>query len=597
MNAPDPLRALQSATPQVDINGRAARQEAELGAPCAHQRLQALYALSPIGIQLDDLAAQRPVDCNEALSRITGYAREELLRPDGCPITPDFAAARRRWREEVLLHGRFGPCEAAYTHKAGHRIDVEVSGVRVIDPDGTPYVWTMVHDVSARRAMERQLLQAATLDRLTGLPNRVALMQGLQALAARARVQAGFAFAVLFLDFDRFKIVNDTLGHDAGDDLLREVALRLQALLPAPGPPEPDASWMAARFGGDEFVMLVPGLDPPMAVRAFAERLLATLAKPYLIKGKEIRSGASIGIALGQGPQADPNTLLRDADTAMYEAKHGGRRRMVFFDDAMRARLTRSAQIENALHHAIGSGELSLVYQPIVDLESGLVDAVEALLRWDHPELGSVSPAEFIPIAEECGQIIELGEWALRQSCLQWQRWQQEDAGRAPSLMSVNLSRVQMSLGAQLLGMVANALHCAAMPATALQLEITEREVMKDPAGARELMLQLRALGVKLAMDDFGTGSSSLGCLRDYPFHTIKIDKSFVTNVCRDPHVLAVAHATVNVIENLGMLSVAEGIEDPAEVAALQAMGCRYGQGYLFARPQAGDTLLAAMGR
>jgi EAL domain-containing protein (putative c-di-GMP-specific phosphodiesterase class I) len=217
------------------------------------------------------------------------------------------------------------------------------------------------------------------------------------------------------------------------------------------------------------------------------------------------------------------------------------------------------------------------------------------LLRWQHPELGSVSPVEFIPIAEESGQIVAIGEWVLRQSCQQWARWQQQDAAAAPWGMSVNLSRVQMVLGNRLLLVVRSALDDAGMPAAALQLEITEREVMNDPTAARELMLGLSAMGVRLAMDDFGTGTSSLGCLRDYPFDTIKIDKSFVTDLGRDPHVLAVAHATVNVIENLGMASVAEGIEDPAEVAMLQAMGCRYGQGYFFARPMAGDKLLEAM--
>jgi EAL domain-containing protein (putative c-di-GMP-specific phosphodiesterase class I) len=198
-------------------------------------------------------------------------------------------------------------------------------------------------------------------------------------------------------------------------------------------------------------------------------------------------------------------------------------------------------------------------------------------------------------VAEASGHITALGEWILRTSCLQWTAWQREDPLRAPATISVNLSREQMSLGRQVITLVGAALAAAQMPPQALQLEITEREVMKNPEQARELLLELSEMGVKLAMDDFGTGTSSLGCLRELPFHTIKIDKSFVTNVCRDPHVLAVAHATVNVIENLGMISVAEGIEEPGEVAALQAMGCRYGQGYLFARPVPGDELLAAM--
>jgi EAL domain-containing protein (putative c-di-GMP-specific phosphodiesterase class I) len=298
---------------------------------------------------------------------------------------------------------------------------------------------------------------------------------------------------------------------------------------------------------------------------------------------------------MGDSGEGVPHVLLRNADTAMYEAKQNGRGSTVVFDQAMHARLSRAVQIEAGLRLAVERGELTVLYQPIVDLENGQMSSVEALLRWQHPELGSVSPAEFIPIAEDSGHIVAIGEWVLRQACLQWARWQQQDAAAAPAGMSVNLSRVQMQLGNRLLQVVRSALSDAGMPASALQLEITERLVMKDPAAARELMLGMNAMGVRLAMDDFGTGSSSLGCLRDYPFDTIKIDKSFVTDLSRDPHVLAVAHATVNVIENLRMTSVAEGIEDPAEVAMLQAMGCRYGQGYLFARPLAADQLLAVM--
>jgi EAL domain-containing protein (putative c-di-GMP-specific phosphodiesterase class I) len=261
----------------------------------------------------------------------------------------------------------------------------------------------------------------------------------------------------------------------------------------------------------------------------------------------------------------------------------------------MHDRLTRALRIEAGLRLALKRQELTVLYQPIVDLGSGSMVSVEALLRWDHPELGKLSPDEFIPIAEETGLIVPIGEWVLRQSCLQWARWQREDASIAPASVSVNLSRRQMVLGNQLLLAVRDSLEQAAMPSAALQLELTEREVMRDPAGARELLLGLSAIGVRLAMDDFGTGASSLGCLRDYPFHTIKIDKSFITDLSRDPHVLAVAHATVSVIENLGMASVAEGVEGPQQVAMLQAMGCRYGQGYLFGRPVTADRLLIAM--
>ncbi len=572
------------------------RKSAAIAAAEAYTMLHGLFELAPVGIGLVDLQTLCATDYNQALCDMLGYRRDELLGPAMNGRLPGkLAGLRDRNLAEVEQTGRYGPCEATLQHRGGHAVDVLLSGTRVVASDGRPYLWSIIQDISQRKAMERGLRAAAEQDRLTGLPNRSVLMQRLEQLAERARSEPSFRFALLFLDFDRFKLINDTLGHDAGDELLLGLGLRLRGVLAAAGPDAVAAGSMVARFGGDEFVYVAAGIENTDEARSVADRLQLALAVPYRVKGHELHSTASIGIALGEGPCAVPHELLRNADTAMYEAKRAGRCTTVVFDDGMHARLTRALRVEAGLRNAVQRGEFSLVYQPIVDLESGKMSSVEALLRWHSPDIGAVSPNEFIPIAEESGQIIAIGEWVLRRACQQWALWQRQDAAAAPAGMSVNLSRVQMALGNRLLLVVRSALADAAMPASALQLEITEREVMKDPAGARELMIGLSALGVRLAMDDFGTGTSSLGCLRDYPFDTIKIDKAFVTDLGRDPHVLAVAHATVNVIENLGMVSVAEGIEDPAEVAMLQAMGCRYGQGYFFARPMAADKLLAAM--
>ena len=525
--------------------------------------------------------------------------------------TPAAAGAQDAWTARVHpddvascavhlqshLAGRLDRCdiECRMRHRDGSWRWVRLRGrVTHSTADGRPLWMHGTHeDITTRKALELELQTAATQDRLTGLPNRATLTQSLEALAQQAREQASAVFAVLFLDFDRFKLVNDTLGHAAGDELLRAVADRLRTALPAPCPGH--APWQLARFGGDEFVLLAPGLCDAGEAQALGRRLLALLEQPYAVRGKPIRSSASIGVAFSEGVDTLGESLLRDADTAMYEAKRAGRGTLVVFDAAMRERLTRTVQIEAGLPQAAALGQLTVLYQPIVDLDTGLLCSAEALLRWQHPELGAVSPAEFIPIAEESGHILALGEWVLRQACRQWVRWQEQDAAAAPATVSVNLSRVQLAQGERLLATVSSALADAGMPPAALQLEITEREVTREAHDARAQMQALRAWGVKLAMDDFGTGASSLGCLRDYPFHTIKIDKSFVTDLCRDPNVLAVAHATVNVIENLGMLSVAEGIEEPDELATLQSLGCRYGQGWLFGRPMAGERLLAHM--
>lgn len=593
-------RALRMVGANEDITER---KEAELAAAATQAMLQGLFELAPVGISRIDLQTGQAMDFNDALCRIVGRSRDDLIASGGLGphFTHEYVQTRQQNLLQALETGHYGPTEAVMLHASGRRVDVVLSGARVLDHAGRPHVWSIVQDVTRYKQMEAELRAAAEQDPLTGLPNRNVLMKRLSEAQQRAAADPDFVFAVLFLDFDRFKLVNDTLGHDAGDELLVLMAQRMSAVLCGCEHGTTDAARaeacgsFVARFGGDEFVIVAAGIDGVREAKAIAERLHAQLSPPYEVKGQVIQSGVSIGLAMGDSGTDGLLSLLRNADTAMYEAKRAGRGITVVFDHAMHARLTRSLQIEAGLRLAVARDEFTVLYQPIVDLETGRMSSVEALLRWRHSVLGSVSPAEFIPIAEECGQIVAIGEWVLRQACLQWVRWQREDAARAPAGMSVNLSRVQMLLGNQLLVVVRTVLAESGMPPAALQLEITEREVMKDPGAARELMLGLSALGVRLAMDDFGTGTSSLGCLRQYPFDTIKIDKSFVTDLGRDPHVLAVAHATVNVIENLSMVSVAEGIEDPAEVAMLQAMGCRYGQGYLFARPLPADQVLARM--
>ena len=570
------------------------------------RRLRTLFDLSPIGLSLYDIDRGVTVDCNQAMSRITGYPRDEILA--GIPArgdAGDHPPHRERWEARAQAGQPFGPLETSIRQRSGEPVEVVISGAGTREPGGARMAWLLVQDVSERKNAERALFAAARLDGLTGLPNRTVMSNHLEAMVERKRSDPSFGFAVLFLDFDRFKLINDTLGHDAGDELLRSISSRLlSALSTWTGGRDPTGhaltnagtecadNWLVARFGGDEFVILAPGMHDATAASEFATHLLRALSPAHPIKGMQIMSSASIGIAFGTPDTLDGVALLRSADTAMYEAKRRGRRTYAFFDAAVYERLTRTLHVEEALQRAQTLAQLRLHYQPIIDLETGMPSSAEALLRWMHPTLGAVSPAEFIPIAEENGLIVELGRWALFESCAAWSRWQREVPQASPRSISVNLSRVQLKEGTQLLALVREVLEAHQMPAEALQLEITEREVMQDPDATLILIESLRGLGVRIAMDDFGTGASSLACLREYPFDTVKIDKSFVTDLCADPQVMTVAHATVSVIENLGMTSVAEGIEQPAEVAALQAIGCRYGQGYLFARPMEEAALL-----
>jgi diguanylate cyclase (GGDEF)-like protein/PAS domain S-box-containing protein len=549
--------------------------------------LQALFDQAPIGIQLLNLTTGLTARCNPALSAITGYPPEHIMRTSADERSrPDTVARRVQWRHQLLTRGRSGPHEFEVQHADGSWRQVRCSAVSVSDLEGRPFAWALVEDISDRKQLEQRLKMAATQDNLTGLPNRAAMLAHLQGLLERRRHEPGFGFATLFLDFDRFKLVNDTLGHAVGDELLCEIADRIRGVVPA------EDGWLAARFGGDEFVIVVPGADTAERTLPFTQQLVETFRPAYLIGGHELLSSASIGVSLAADNETDSETLLREADTAMYEAKRRGRAQVVFYDAAMHQRLHRSVQLEAGLRTAIERNELQVVYQPIVDLNDRRMASAEALLRWTHPTLGPISPAEFIPIAEESGHILALGEWVLREACREWIIWDLRDPQRRPETVSVNLSRVQLQLGPRLVELVRTVLEQCGMPARHLQLEVTEREVMLQQSDMAQLLHQLHALGIRLAMDDFGTGASSLGCLREFPFDVIKIDKSFMADLSHDVQALAIAQATIHVIENLGMRSVAEGVENLDDVATLQSLGCQFGQGYLFCRPVPGDDLL-----
>jgi diguanylate cyclase (GGDEF)-like protein/PAS domain S-box-containing protein len=571
-----------------------AREQARLRESEASFR--SLFELSPVGIALNDLATGQFLQANDALLQSSGLSREELLARTYWDVTPaDYSDEERAQLESMERTNRYGPYEKEYIRKDGSRYPVLLSGIKLTDAHGREVIWSIVQDISQRKAFERELADAARRDKLTGLANRTQFMERLSHQVARAREGAPHPFAVLFLDFDHFKMVNDTLGHDAGDELLRQIAQRLRTTLRGGDDPATEArGTLVARFGGDEFLVLLTELRTGADAERIAERLMNALAPSYTIMGRDVHSSASIGIVTSEQCLDSADAIVRNADVAMYEAKRAGRSCTVVFNEAMHVRLTRHMTIESGLRRAFGTDQLSLVYQPIIELETGRTVSVEALLRWMHPVLGPVPPAEFIPVAEQSGLIVPLGQWVLSQSCHMLADWRIRDPDGAPDSVSVNISRAELALGPRLLARVRETLALTNLPAHCLQLEVTEREVMRDAEASLRLINDLRTLGVRLAMDDFGTGTSSLSCLRDYPFDVIKIDRSFVRDLASNQDVLAVIHATLTLVENLSMGSVAEGVEDATQVAVLQSLGCKFAQGYYFSRPVSSELLIAA---
>jgi diguanylate cyclase (GGDEF)-like protein len=444
---------------------------------------------------------------------------------------------------------------------------------------------------------EGQLLHQATHDALTGLPNRGVFLCALQDAIERTSSGAQTAFAVFFVDMDRFKFINDSFGHAAGDELLRQVSRRLVTELQRQDGGHQITGNLVCRFGGDEFLVLLNSAGAPVNTGHVAEGLLAALSSGFSIFGKEVYCGASIGMVSSDQCCSSADEVVRNADVAMYEAKRAGRNGYMVFQETMHAEMSRHVLIESSLRRAIGTDELSVVYQPIVELSSGKLISAEALVRWQHPVLGCISPAEFIPIAEETGLIVALDKWVREQAFGAMKEWRQRNPRTAPATISVNVSRAELARNQVFKAELAELLQAFDLPPECLQLEVTERDVMRNPEDALQLLRDLKALGIKLAMDDFGTGTSSLALLRTYPFDTIKIDRSFVQGLIGSNDVLAVIHATITLVEHLGMASLVEGIEEEAQVAVLLSSGCRFGQGYLFSRAVASDRLIESVRR
>ena len=518
-----------------------------------------------------------------AVQTVLGYDPDRMVGTRGWALAHEGDAQSAQVFHAELLEQRGGSrsIELRWQHRDGSWRWLEVKGTNLLHQPGVRGIVLNARDISRHKSLEAQLVQRALHDQLTGLPNRMLFMDRLeQALERSAR--RGKSAAVLFLDLDRFKLVNDNLGHDHGDQLLVQVADRLRGCLRRVD--------TIARIGGDEFTVLLEDVGSPGDAALVAERIIEAFRSSFRIENQEIFVGASIGIALGgrdQGTTAQG--LLRNADIAMYRAKANGRACFEIFKSSMRETVKGRLKMETELRRALDRGELRLHYQPQVDLRSSRIVGLEALVRWEHPERGLVPPGSFIPIAEETGLILPIGRWVLETACRQASVWRADPEIGLDLVMAVNLSPRQFR-HPRLVQDVGQVLAESGLDASGLEVEITEGTAMGDADATVKTLEHLKAIGIRLAIDDFGTGYSSLGYLKRFPIDVLKVDRSFVAGLPDNRGDAAIVRAVVGLTRALGLKAVAEGVETTQQLAELRGLGCDQGQGYLFGRPTATEV-------
>jgi diguanylate cyclase (GGDEF)-like protein/PAS domain S-box-containing protein len=511
---------------------------------------------------------------------LLGYHYREMVGQDPYRFFhPEDRDRIRREAHTAALSGKPHPITYRMRHKAGHYIWMETLTKPLIDDRGqVTQLQTVSRDVTQRIRVQEQLKHEALHDALTGLPNRSLLMERLELAIRRTERSPNYHYAVLFLDLDRFKVINDSLGHLVGDQLLLRTTQILQSVL--------RSTDLAARLGGDEFVILLEELKTVQEAVRVAERIFAKLRRPFILEGREVFTSTSIGIVWGTPHYQEPSTLLRDADLAMYRAKANGKARYEIFDTAMHSRALQRLHLENDLRRAIEREEFVVYYQPIAALETGNLEGFEALVRWQHTTQGLVSPGYFITVAEETGLITQIDRWIMRAVCQQIAQWREQLLIPDSSLpkVSVNLS-AQDLWNKQLVEEISGVLSEFRLPGHCLHLEITESMLIDNVDTTRNLLMCLQALGIRISIDDFGTGYSSLSYLHQLPIDTLKIDRSFVNQMLESPRNQQIVATIITLAQQLGMRAIAEGIETQEQLNALAQLGCSLGQGYLFAKP------------
>jgi diguanylate cyclase (GGDEF)-like protein/PAS domain S-box-containing protein len=546
---------------ELDISERKAYEDALLHARQVFEHSRNAMLLMDSGY--------RVLAVNQAFSDISGFAQQEVIGHEipGLRLGVHDADFYKRIRDYVAIHGHWEG-EAWGVRKGGEKYPMWLSVTAIRDGEGaiTSYMAVM-SDITERKRAEAETRHQAEHDALTDLPNRVLLLDRLhQALAATRRQHT--QFALMFLDLDRFKEINDTYGHKAGDAVLKELAERLVHCVRGVD--------TVSRLGGDEFVVLLPDIGGADHAAHVAASMMQAVAKPVASGDHELALSVSIGIAMSPGDGIDADTLLHHADVAMYHAKQNGRNGFQFFSPEMNAHVVERVQMENQLRRALENDEFLLEYQPEIDIDSGLTIGVEALIRWRHPDRGLLLPNEFIPIAEESGLIVPIGQWVLRQACRQARAWRDEGF---PVAVAVNLSGVQF-IDNHLVHYVDDALAASNLAPEFLDLEITEGVIMKGNDAAIATLKELRERGVRLTIDDFGTGFSSLSSLRRFPLSKLKIDRSFVDDITRNPEGADMIPAIIAVARSLKLRVIAEGVETAAQLRFLRDHGCDEYQGF-----------------
>jgi diguanylate cyclase (GGDEF)-like protein/PAS domain S-box-containing protein len=565
----DFARAYQALTAEVEE-----RKAAERALRASEERFRSLVQNSSDVISIVDADGSVRYH-SESVRRVLGYDPAELV--DGDPLSlvhPDDRERVARFVAEAALRPGVTPAETwRVRHRDGTWLHSETVAANLLEDANVRGLVLNTRDVSDRKELEAQLVHQAFHDGLTGLANRTLFTERVEhALAGAGQGD----LAVLFIDLDDFKHVNDSLGHGAGDQLLVAAARRLQGCL--------RPTDVAARLGGDEFAVLLERVTDAVAAATVAGRVLDTLHQPFGLNGRTIPIKASLGVATGRPGVDEADELLRNADVAMYAAKAGGKDRYELFRPDMYEDMLQRLELEAELRHVADRDQLVLHYQPIVELVSGRITRVEALVRWDHPTKGLLPPPAFIPLAEEQGLIGPIGNWVLLQACLQARRWHDQFPDAPPLSVHVNLSGRQLE-DQGLVGEVVQALETSRLSPRQLTLEITESVLVTDIGSMSGRLRELKGLGVLLAIDDFGTGYSSLSYLRRFPIDMLKIDKTFVDGIGQGREDTALAHAIVKLSHTLQLHTVAEGIERSEQAAHLASLGCQDGQGYLFARP------------